>query len=230
MITDHLGNKFKTQKAMYEHWGVPKNTFLKRKRKNWSLEKCLTYNDPKKPTPVKDHLGNTFPSKTEMFKYYNITPSAFYNRLKHNKTLQECLEKPKRNKSATSRIKQQKEKKKPLLFIDPINNKTKTAEELCCCHNIDYPIFNARLQYNHTVAEALGIVPLLNYWVRDKQINNNLYIIKGIKEKNTKRVFYFHCLLNDEETIMTRNEIVTCLLSEIKKEKQDATTGNKKSK
>lgn len=39
---DHKGNEFSNQKEMLEHYGISQSQFFWRRKKGWSLERCLT--------------------------------------------------------------------------------------------------------------------------------------------------------------------------------------------
>lgn len=49
---DHLGNPFKTMKAMCESYGIPYSTYLRRKKNGWELERILT-------TPPRGYTWNS---------------------------------------------------------------------------------------------------------------------------------------------------------------------------
>ena len=74
-IVDHLGKEYRTEKEMYETWGIPRNAYAHRKDLGWSLEAILT-------TPVRsirskdtwvDFNGKAFPSLTAMCKEYGVS-------------------------------------------------------------------------------------------------------------------------------------------------------------
>ena len=208
MVTDHLGNKFKTQKEMYEHWGVPKNTFRKRKNKGLSLEECLT--TPKRKYTIKDHHGKEHNSELAMCEYYNIDYYTYMKRKQKGLSLDQCLTSP---------------KPKHIESKDPYDKTFASIVDMCRFYNVHERTFRDRLNRGHTIEEALGIIPLINPIRANQKITKDLTIIRTIENKT---IPYFHCLINNNETIMTHNEIVTYLLSELKKEKQDAKQNTKK--
>lgn len=76
---DHLGNEFKTKKAMCEYWNIDFRLFQRRMNDKWPLEKALT--TPIDDTSCIDPLGNKFKSQGEMCRYYNIKFSTYISRL-----------------------------------------------------------------------------------------------------------------------------------------------------
>ena len=89
--TDHLGNKFKSQKDMYAYWGVSESIYKRRIRvmglsqkealetKNFHIKE---YDDP---------VGNHFNSLQDMLKYWNVSNGCFLNFRMKNKPLEERL-------------------------------------------------------------------------------------------------------------------------------------------
>lgn len=215
IIIDHKGQKFKNQKEMCNHWGINLNTYKARIAKKWSIEKALTYplnySENKK---IKDHAGQEFNDQKTMLEYWNISYSVFYKRKKNGWTLKEILTTPTKENTIT----------------DPFGNIYANITDMCDTYNTSKAKYVGRIRMGYTQAEALNIIPLISKKNKNKKINDRLTILNPIKELNKSTPFYFFCLINNEETVMTRNEIVTYLLLEIKKGEQDANTGNKKSK
>ena len=74
-IEDHLGNRFKTQKEMAEHWGVPLNTYIHRKHQGWSLKDILS-TPVKRKEVYKDHKGRVFSSIRELCATYKTSENT----------------------------------------------------------------------------------------------------------------------------------------------------------
>jgi hypothetical protein len=90
--TDHLGNKFDSQKEMCQHWGINIGTFRQRQKLNWSLKESLCGRQLNKNKKVcVDHLGNKFDSQRKMCQYWKIEPSIFRARQKQGWSLEKSL-------------------------------------------------------------------------------------------------------------------------------------------
>lgn len=94
--TDHLGNEYPSESAMFKAYGINYTVFHYRYDiRHWSLEKALT--TPPGDTDMAgahacvDHLGNKFPSKKAMCEYWHIPRNVFFVRKKEGKSLAECL-------------------------------------------------------------------------------------------------------------------------------------------
>lgn len=90
---DHKGKHFESQKEMCEYYGISTKLFSERRRKGWSLEKCLRSPKPiKKPSEkVQDHKGNQFKTVKDMLAYYGVASTSFYRRKRQGQSLEECL-------------------------------------------------------------------------------------------------------------------------------------------
>lgn len=82
IYTDHLGNNFRSVKAMAEYHNINEKTLKNRLRKGMSIKDALT-------TPIKDQrktytdfIGNTFHNVKTMAEHYNISKYNLENRLK----------------------------------------------------------------------------------------------------------------------------------------------------
>ena len=93
-VTDHKGNKFKSERQMCKHYGVGISLFNYRLKHGWSLEEALEGRESSvgRGIPVTDHNGNKFDSKKQMCDYYGVGVSLFNYRLKHGWSLEEALE------------------------------------------------------------------------------------------------------------------------------------------
>ncbi len=91
---DHLGNEYKSIAKMCEAHGLCQEAFYRKRRKGFSLEKCLENKGKfKSPLckPIKDHLDNEYPSKGELLRVYELSRSCFAYRVRAGWTLEECL-------------------------------------------------------------------------------------------------------------------------------------------
>lgn len=85
---DHLGNSYPSMQAMAEHYGISKETFLKR-YKTMSLKDALT------SFKHYDHEGNGFNSIEDMCKFWGISVNLYESRHNtHHWPLKDSLERP----------------------------------------------------------------------------------------------------------------------------------------
>ena len=111
---------------MCETYGISKNTFLRRQKNGYSIEKCLC-------TPAKkrqrtgnecvDHKGNTYKSQRKMCEAYGIGVAVFEYRKNKGYGLQECLEGT---------------------HIDHKGNHFQTRLEMCKFYNISPEVYRHR--------------------------------------------------------------------------------------
>lgn len=71
-IEDHLGSRFRNQKDMAEHWGVPIESYRHRKRQGWSLKEILT-TPVKRKEGYKDYKGRVFSSRRALCEAYQTS-------------------------------------------------------------------------------------------------------------------------------------------------------------
>lgn len=103
MVTDHLGNEFKTKTEMCNHYGVDRNRFNDRIKRGYSVERALnkgriTERMGKKGVSCVDHHGNTFATKKDMCTHYGIDRTTFNARIKKGWTIEKALTTPLRKK------------------------------------------------------------------------------------------------------------------------------------
>ncbi|MBQ9275340.1 MAG: hypothetical protein IJ228_11030 [Succinivibrio sp.] len=97
LCEDHLGNKYRSIKAMCDAYGICDKLFYIRRKQGHSIESILTRSVPRTNIYVcKDHLGQEFQSKTAMCEHWGVEARSLSNALKSGKTLEEFLtQKPK---------------------------------------------------------------------------------------------------------------------------------------
>ena len=90
-VTDHLGNKFNTQKAMLNHWGISEYSYRTRINKGWSLERALSTPSKtnRKVQEYSDFKGNIFSSATSLAKEYGVSTSTILKYLDMGRTSEE---------------------------------------------------------------------------------------------------------------------------------------------
>ena len=100
-VTDHLGKKYPSIRAMAKAYGISHTTYTQRLENGMSVKDALTTPGGKTQDELKvyDHKGNEFESEKKMLKHYKISRSTYNNRLKANMSLEEILTTPPREKS-----------------------------------------------------------------------------------------------------------------------------------
>lgn len=96
-IKDHLGNEYKSLKALAEHYNIDYDVLRMRLRRGVNLELALTLGVTK-GIPCTDHLGNEFPSRTAMAKYYGLREVVLKMRLYRGMPLAEALLRPEKSR------------------------------------------------------------------------------------------------------------------------------------
>lgn len=97
MVTDHKGNKYLSERAMCNHYGVPLPIYTARLKKGWTLKDALETKHEKANLGTKtgfechDHKGNEFSSFGMMCQYYKLPPTVVEGRLKLGWSLQNAL-------------------------------------------------------------------------------------------------------------------------------------------
>lgn len=89
---DHLGNEFNSVGSMCKHYGLFLDTYLRRKKKGWSLKDILeTPVEHVNKVQITDYLGNTHESIVAMCNYWNKSVKIVSNRLDHGYSVYEAL-------------------------------------------------------------------------------------------------------------------------------------------
>lgn len=87
---DHLGNAYKSKRAMCQHYHMSEATFNERiHKKKWSLEKTLT--TPCKTTKCYGLNGEEFDSLKDKCKYYGVKRKTYTDRIASGMTEAEAL-------------------------------------------------------------------------------------------------------------------------------------------
>ncbi len=89
MVSDHLGNKYKSIEDMCTHYSINPSTYKFRIKSGLSVENALTAPINKK-TCI-DHLGNVFDSLNKMCGFYGINANTYKTRIRAGKSIEEAL-------------------------------------------------------------------------------------------------------------------------------------------
>ena len=158
VFVDHLGNTYKNQQTMCEHYKIEQDVFFRRKEHGWSLEDALTKpvreknNDP----ILIDHLGNVFLSQSKMCEHYKIDISTFRWRISKGMSLEDAL---------TTPVKKDEE----YIMTDHLGNIFPTQIKMCEHYKINYNVFRYRISKGMSLKDALT-TPV-------KEQNNNPVLI-----------------------------------------------------
>ena len=197
--TDHLGNVYSSIKEMANHYGLALDTYQRRIKNGWSIEKALTepIDTTKHGKSETDHLGNRFDTIKDMCNHYNITVSAFLIRRKKGYSLEYCLTHQQKNHR---------------IITDFAGNKFGSEEEMCRYYNISHSKYLHRINSGYPQPMALGLVPLLNDTYRKGANFGNMkieYIYTGIDGE-----FYYSCIFDGIEKILSRTEVIERCLND----------------
>ena len=198
---DHLGNEFPSMAAMCKHYGIRRDTFTQRiKRQKMSLKDALTTPLEKTPDELcKDHLGNEFPNRQAMCNYYGINYATFRRRIeKKHMSLKDALTTPVEQKTGPCK--------------DHIGNEFPSQKAMCDYYGINMNTFKGRIENNSSIEEALGIIPYIYFKTKNARITDNLFI-KEVKSHQNK-MLYAICIYNNTETLFTHDEIIEIYRSE----------------
>lgn len=203
--TDHLGNVYETAKAMVSHYGLTLDTYNRRIKIGWSIEKALTtpIDTTKHGKPEVDHTGREFPMLKDMCEYWGVTVSAYLRRIATGSTKEEALTKQQKNHRT---------------FIDFAGNEFGSEEAMCKHYHISHSKYLHRIRSGYPQPMALGLVPLLNDLYRKRAEFNGMkieYIYTGVNGE-----FYYSCIFDGIEKILSRTEVIERCLSNEKSYKE----------
>lgn len=88
---DHLGNSFQSVSDMCTFYGVPLNTYYRRRKKGLTKKESLVTRPRNATKQITDHEGNVYPNLITMCKFYGISTRTYYDRKHKGFSLQECL-------------------------------------------------------------------------------------------------------------------------------------------
>ncbi len=73
VVYDHENHGFVSASAMCRYWGISTNTFNKRMKLGWPLEKALTTG----PHIYRDHIGQIFHSREDLCRHWNLSTTTY---------------------------------------------------------------------------------------------------------------------------------------------------------
>lgn len=156
MVKDHKGQEFESNRQMAVFYHLPYQTFLSRKKKNWSLEECLTGKKTKRKSPTDvsrrtDHLGRIYPTVEDMCEAWGETVNNYNARKRKGYSLEECLTGIKHTIVVNNRYE----------VNDHLGNKFESKLKMCEYYNIPYASYLERRKRGLSVEESLtGYAPV----------------------------------------------------------------------
>lgn len=150
MVKDYKGQEFESYKQMAENYHLTYQTFLWRRKSNWSLEECLTGKKAKHKSTVDvskrtDHLGVVYQTVEDMCKAWNVTLNNYHIRKSRGYSLEECL----------TGIKNIIRDKSRYEVEDHLGNKFESKRKMCEYYNIAYYTYLDRLRRGLSMEESL---------------------------------------------------------------------------
>lgn len=192
--TDHLGNTFKSAKALCSYHNMPLGVFDHRMRNGWSIEQALTV----KPSRFcKDHLGNVYNTKSEMCNAYDINLSIFNSRIKRGISLKNALTKPSINSNSA--------------VTNCLGIHFKSRSIMFKHYGITSEKFKKRMKKNWSELETLEIIPRINAFTSNTKLFDDYIILKHINND------YYECLINNQSIVKTYDSIISDCIDYFKK-------------
>lgn len=156
-----------------------------------------------------DHLGQRFGSEKEMCERWGVTYDE-YIRLKETHPLRNVLERiPWKCEDGIHNI------------VTPTGKTFSTWDSLCYAHYVKYASKETIYKTGFSLEEYFGYTPFMlgtgndpkKTALLDVRVTKELVVHTGIytekmKEKNAIPNLYFSCLLNDEEIILNKSQIL----------------------
>ena len=171
---DHKGNKFPSFNAMFEHYGVKKDTVRGRIDLGWTLEQILESPTKKHPSkPCVDHLGNKYPRQKDMLTAYGVSQVHFRWRMRKGWTLEECLLGQGLHRNEVT---------------DVDGNKYPSEQIMCLMFNLRTATYYARRKKGYDIERMLYQFPIQSY----KSYGDNLEIKRRLKNN------YYEVIVNNQ--------------------------------
>jgi hypothetical protein len=207
-VKDHLGNIFSSIDEICNHYGITVSMYYQRLNKGWSLEKTLTTRPRYKKKRLNeskiertDHNGTTYKSVKDMCKNHGIETLTYLRRLERGWDKEQAL---------TQEIDTTKH---GMQMVDPYGKTYPMLKDMLNAYSINMSTYQERNRKGYSLAECLGIVPLLNDKIKDYKVNDNFVILEEIEETNDDAKLFFLCIVNGHEVIMRRENVINYCLN-----------------
>ena len=204
-VYDHLGQKYPSVKDMLKHYNLTDVIYYQRIKKGMSLKDVLTTpirkhkSVPETKDDCTDHKGKRFSSVKDMCGAYGIDKSTYQRRLERKWSKEQALTTP---IDTTVHGRQ---------VTDPLGNTYPMLKDMLKAHNTNITTYLERTRKGYSMAEALGLLPLINHEAKNIVINENLIMVKPIDNCNRNKPGlpeYFLCVYNKHDIILRHDDIV----------------------
>lgn len=183
---DHLGNKFKSETALLQHYNVAKTVYHRQLKNGIPLKDILTNHSRK--NKVTDHNGKVFNTLYEMLEYHEVTESVYRYSIKNGEPLSVALSKTKRR------------------AIDHQGNQFKDFKTMCEHWNISVNSVKKRMNNGWSLEQALTEPvhhPMtLPRYMKSTIVKKHIQIISLIDN------IYFLCDFDGHDIIMSREKLL----------------------
>ena len=177
---DPWGNKFKSQNAMYKHYGTTKDIAEGRFEHGWTLEQILL--NPEKIDPHKPCIGpdgKEYAGFKIMAEAFGLTESTLRGRLKQGYTLEEAILNWDEHR----------------LCHDHLGNTFASMTDMYLYWNTNVSSVNARKKHHSDLKDVLDV---LN--IRTK-FDENLVILRIVKKDYFEVRYYGHSVIMSRQNI-----------------------------
>ncbi len=204
-VYDHLGQKYPSLQDMLDHYGLKHYVYYSRVKKNMSLKDILTTPTRKHKSVTEtnddctDHKGKKFSSVKDMCEAYGIDKLTYQRRLERKWSKEQALTTP---IDTTVHGRQ---------VTDPLGTTYPMLKDMLEAHNTNITTYLERTRKGYSMAEALGLLPLINHEAKNIVINENLTMVKPIDNCNRNKPGlpeYFLCVYNKHDIILRHDDIV----------------------
>lgn len=141
-LMDHLGNVYKSERDMCEHFGIDSGTYRTRIKSGWSMKQALETPAKLMNTTVEDHLGNKFNSIADMCKHWGISRHVYTSRLRSGIQIKDALTIPS-NALRGENVR------------DHLGNTFYNSADMCKHWRVPYQSFYSRMKCGWELKDAL---------------------------------------------------------------------------
>lgn len=176
---DPWGNEFKSQAAMYRHYGTTKDIAAGRFEHGWTLEEILT--NPTKIDPHKECIGpdgKTYAGFKIMAEAFGLSESTLRGRLQQGYSLDEAI----------------LHWEDHTIEVDHLGNKFASRADLYTYWNTTQGTYHARKNKNKSEKDCLEKI-VVNFYYDD------MYVTKQLKNN------YYEVTINDKPYVLSADTI-----------------------
>ena len=146
-----------------------------------------------KPKVIVDHNGTTWSSISTMLRELDIAKSTYYDKKKQGMSLSGIIETSKRRGPVQ----------------DCFGNTYPSIKAMYTANNLTKSQYYWRIANGYTPEQAGSSLPTITGNIKNRKINDRIYIIKTIQDKEKGEVIYYYVVnLDNEELIMRLQNIL----------------------